>query len=347
MSASSQLIEGHHRKEMPTALVLTEAKSNPPSPRELATMTNVNVLDLHKDYGDSTTKVFDKDTNTVYVYSNHKSINNSDVVETIVESGQALPPQLSVGHANIIQRTDHPHEIRDAHRPNIIPTSEEITRIVDNNFIQRLVENQEVISKEYINGETRIITRNENGEHILTRIVGSDHKNINAVNNLFTHNGEPLVHFDKNENKHHTVYASDANKTEPLKQVIYTHGDKEILFTTAEGKSTEIYSAVNGDEKQHVDLIYEDGNKTVIYTTAGDQKGLEIYQSGEVSMIGENQVIIQGGLQYTPQPGPNGTTVYVLAEMPADEVNGIPRYVHNFIYILIHFIHALEADTYK
>lgn len=330
MSASPQIVDTHQRKESSSAVVLSnhDIKSSPPSPHELATMTNVNVLDLHKDYGDAT-KVYDKDTNTVYVYSNHKSINNPEVVETIVETTSAhMPPQLShTNQGSILQRNEHHMDIRDASRPTIVPTSEEITRIVDNNFIQRLVENQEVISREYINGEHRIITRNENGEHILTRIVNPDHKSLSAENSMYSHNPEAVLHFDKNENKHHTIYTTDPNnKADSVKQVIYTHGDKEILFTT-DGKPSEVYSAISADDKQHVDLIYEDGNKTVIYTTAGEQKGLEIYQTGEVGMIGENQVIIQGGLQYTPQPGPNGTTVYVLSEMPGDEINGITRYV--------------------
>ena len=50
-------------------------KSNPASPHDLAQMTNVSVLDLHKDFSNET-KIYDKSTNTVYVYSNGLKIDD-------------------------------------------------------------------------------------------------------------------------------------------------------------------------------------------------------------------------------------------------------------------------------
>lgn len=360
MSSVQINLENGQRKDM-QILVSSAADlhRSPPSPHQLATMTNVNVLDLHKDYGDAT-KVYDKETNTVYVYSNKPLTNPppGEVVETIVETTPAHSSSIAIAsHAGMLQRisaNNHDHIIdgrlitptsihQESHMPRPTPTGEPITRLVDDQFIQRLVENQEVVSRDFVNGEHHIITRNENGEHILTRIVSNtDHKLIPGENGaIYAHTDTDtlppttpttVLHYEKNEsinNKHHTIYAnteSGVKQETGLKQVIYTHssGDKEIMY--ADAKSGEVYSTINAEDKNHVDLIYEDGNKTVIYTTAGDQKTVELYQSGELGMIGENQVIIQGGLQYTAQPGPNGTTVYVLSEMPdGEDVNSIER----------------------
>lgn len=300
-----------------------DGKSNPPSPHQLATMTNVNVLDLHKDYSDAT-KVYDKETNTVYVYSNNKPTNGGTggIIEATVVESQS---QMSIpGHILNRDAVIDGRAIQD--RLPIQQVGEEVTRMVDNSFLQRLVENQEVISREFINGEAHIITRNENGEHVLTRIINPDPKLL-ADSAIFAQpqapppSSEPqhtILHHDKNDNKHHMVYAStDLSKTasDSVKQIIYTHGDKDILYTTnTDLKSGEVYSAINPD------------GETVIYTTAGNgtKSGLEVYQGSELGMVGEGQVIIPGGLQYTAQQGPNGTTVYVLTEMTGDE-SGVTR----------------------
>lgn len=349
-----------------------KTSQSPASPHQLATMTNVNVLDLHKDYGDAT-KVYDKETNTVYVYShNHKPMSSSqaqEVVESMIESQSPITSIAVSSHSSntggMLQRissantnNNNSHENHVSHIIDgrlITPTDPvtthlsrgpasdvPITRLVDDQFIQRLVENQEVVSRDFVNGEHHIITRNENGEHILTRIVQNTDPKLMASND----NGydsmpppAPPILGDK----HHSGLSSLSSESN-LKQVIYTHGDKgEILY--ADAKSGEVYSAINQEDgaKNHVEMIYtEDGNKTVIYTTAGsgaDQKTVELYQTGggELGIIGENQVIIQGGLQYTAQPGPNGTTVYVLSEMhDGDDGNGMSRYV-KVSYIFLFF----------
>lgn len=334
-----------------------KTSSGPASPHQLATMTNVNVLDLHKDYGDAT-KVYDKETNTVYVYShNHKPITSQggEVVENMIESSSPITSiAVSSPHTSssgMLQRISgsatNPPTSHENHISHIIdgrlitPTDPAtsisarsdvpITRLVDDQFIQRLVENQEVVSRDFVNGEHHIITRNENGEHILTRIVqNTDPKLMNSGDNGYDSMPPPAPPM---LDKHHGISAIASTSEPNLKQVIYAHGDKgEILY--ADAKSGEVYSAINPEDgaKNHVEMIYtEDGSKTVIYTTAGtgpDQKTVELYQTGggELGIIGENQVIIQGGLQYTAQPGPNGTTVYVLSEMhDNDEANGISR----------------------
>lgn len=292
---------------------------SPASPHQLATMTNVNVLDLHREYGDST-KVYDKGTNTVYIYShNHKTVNpnqgQGSMIESLPSTSLALSPHSS--HENHISHTidgriTTPIDLANSNVSRSIDVP--VTRLVDDQFIQRLVENQEVVSREFVNGEHHIITRNENGEHILTRIVQNTDKLLTISDHGYE--GMPPPAPPLLDEKHNSLISSESNN---LKQVVYTHSDKgEIIY--ADTKSGEVYTAINSEEsaKNNVEMIYtEDGNKTVIYTTAGsgtEQKTAELYQTGDLGIIGENQVIIQGGLQYTAQPGPNGTTVYVLSD---------------------------------
>lgn len=307
---------------------------SPASPHQLATMTNVNVLDLHRDYGDST-KVYDKGTNTVYIYShNHKTVNinqgQGSMIESLPSTSLALSShssesmeRLSSVTNNITSHENHVSHTIDGRISTPIDLANSnvsrsidvpVTRLVDDQFIQRLVENQEVVSREFVNGEHHIITRNENGEHILTRIVQNTDKLLTISDHGYE--GMPPPAPPILGEKHNSLMSSESNN---LKQVVYTHGDKgEIIY--ADTKSGEVYTAINSEEsaKNNVEMIYtEDGNKTVIYTTAGsgtEQKTAELYQTGDLGVIGENQVIIQGGLQYTAQPGPNGTTVYVLSD---------------------------------
>lgn len=49
--------------------------------------------------------------------------------------------------------------------PKLDFTDEQILRLIE------ATGDQQIISREYINGEHHILTRNENGEHIITRIV--------------------------------------------------------------------------------------------------------------------------------------------------------------------------------
>ncbi|XP_058122240.1 protein grainyhead [Anopheles ziemanni] len=282
MSSSPEM--QHHQQQEGGAPLSVDLKSanadGTPSP-ELATMTNVSVLDLHKDYnggggggGDggadgggggaggvgvtsphivhdgatdmslpddgTTEKVYDKETNTVYVYTTaagagggHKLTTNAHQhqLTTIVHGQQqqqqqmGSPDQLhssdhhvvneqNLLHARLIQQQQqsveeqqhlqrmspvdqhqqhhqhqqvHPSEggIIDGHR--MIPATlenqhhlerlspeahqHEGVRLLEDSHIQRLLGNQEIISRDIINDEHHIITRNEHGETILTRIA--------------------------------------------------------------------------------------------------------------------------------------------------------------------------------
>lgn len=328
-----------------------KTSQSPASPHQLATMTNVNVLDLHKDHSGST-KVYSKETNTVYVYGqNHKSISSSQDQEegSMFESSSpitslgassyssAISQRVSSasnnnnnsGHENshiMNGRLTTPIDPSDMHlsRGSDVP----ITRLVDDQFIQRLVENQEIVSRDFVNGAHHIITRNENGEHILTRIVqNTDQKLLATSESEYEAMPQPtpLILTEK-----HSSGLSSLSTESNLKQVVYSDKGEMVYADTHSG---EVYNSVNPQDsgKNNVDMIYtEDGNKTIIYTSSvsgSDQKTVELYQ-GELGIIGENQVIIQGGLQYTAQTGPNGTTVYVLSEMHnTGDANEISRYV--------------------
>jgi hypothetical protein len=324
-------------------------KAGPQSPPELAQMTNVvNVLDLHKDYANET-KIYDKSTNTVYVYSNASKIDESAASSASPELHQQLSPQqmhqvvinqhpsdLSMDHGLkngseqyelmqengvMLQRIvgDHMVEGRlvqaisdgrggEQILTKINATDESLFRLIESNqLVSKLVgENQQIISREIINGEHHIITRNENGEHILTRIV-----NTNSMDQGKINGGD--------------VFGSITQKADDPKQIVYESNGGVIK------SHPQPYDNLNPDVQKQIDLIYEDGNKTVIYTTSGavsnpdspaddgEPKGMELYSSGEC--LNGTQVIVQGNLQYTPQIQPDGSTVYLVSELVSD-LNG-------------------------
>lgn len=61
-------------------------------------------------------------------------------------------------------KTSYSHP-QNAFMPKLDFTDEQILRLIG------ATGDQQIISREYINGEHHILTRNENGEHIITRIV--------------------------------------------------------------------------------------------------------------------------------------------------------------------------------
>lgn len=352
MSAASP--ENQHQMHLSSDGIIH--KSGPGSPPELVTMTNVNVLDLHKDFANET-KIYDKNTNTVYVYSNAPKMDDTTTSSASPElhQQQQLSPQLHQQmHQVVINQ--HPSDLSMDNglkneqyelmqEPNgvmlqrivsdhmvegrlvqtipdgrggeqqiltkINPNDDSLLRLIESNqLVSKLVgENQQIISRDIINGEHHIITRNENGEHILTRIVNTaslDHSKLGGE--LFN---ATLGSMSK----------GDDQKT----QIIYTSHHDAM-------KASQPYDNLNPDVQKQIDLIYEDGNKTVIYTTGGatisnpdsphdddDPKGMELYTSGEC--LNGTQVIVQGNLQYTPQIQPDGSTVYVVSEL-VNDLNG-------------------------
>lgn len=348
-------------------------KAAPSTPPELATMTNVvNVLDLHKNEFPNETKIYDKNTNTVYVYSNAPAP-SSKIDETTgisvsspesavmhhVNQQHALasesqqmhhvvinqnPSELSIDnslkdeHFELMQESngvmmqrivnDHltegrliHHAISDVRSNGNVSNEQQILAkinasddslfrfIESNQLVSKLVgENQQIVSRDIINGEHHIITRNENGEHILTRIVNT------AVDTLANNAGIGI-----------SKLSDDIKGTT---QIIYTHDNSVI-------KNSQPYESMNSsDPQKQIDLIYEDGNKTVIYASSAahhaessnpdspsESKNLEMFSAGGECLNGA-QVIVQGNLQYTPQIQPDGTTVYVVSELVNNDING-------------------------
>jgi hypothetical protein len=320
MSSSPQLQQQQQQQQQQQLLDVSEIKSNPSSPPELAQMTNVDVLDLHKDYSGDT-KIYDKESNTLYVYTNNKSA-------TIDSS----PPPLqmttsSVGNTTIsIQENGINNRLmQQQHDIHMIQTTSDGQLDADDPILRIVGENQQIISRDIINGEHHIITRNENGEHILTRIVNAlPHPTNHPTNDQHKlemyESTDPdqipasVLHYEKSDKDQQIHYTTTSNGSLIEKpQIIYTHAD-------ANGH----YENLTAEEKAQIDLIYEEGGKTVIYTTSGDQKGLEIYSGSDLSnLINEGQVVVQGGIQYTTQQsGGSGMATVYLVESVSDDING-------------------------
>jgi hypothetical protein len=375
--------ENQHQQIQLTAessIIHKVSSAAPSSPPELATMTNVvNVLDLHKGDFPNETKIYDKNTNTVYVYSSAPP--SSKIDESTVGSPESMhhhhhhhqqqqlssgeqqqlhqviinqhPSDLSIDnalkdeHFELMQETngvmlqrivnDHIAEGRLVHHAitdvrgsgsggsgngeiltKISASDDSLFRLIETNqLVSKLVgENQQIISRDIINGEHHIITRNENGEHILTRIVNTavDQQGKMVNGELFN------------------AQASSAGGK------LIDDGKTQIIYTTAHDgantnggviKAPQPYDNMNSDVQKQIDLIYEDGNKTVIYATHSNpdspqddsQKGLELFSATGECLNG-TQVIVQGNLQYTPQIQPDGTTVYVVSELVSGDLNG-------------------------
>jgi hypothetical protein len=343
---------------------IIQKSSGPGSPPELAQMTNVvNVLDLHKDFE---TKIYDKTTNTVYVYSNASKIDEGAASASPELHQQLSPPQLHQVVINqhpsdlsidnglksneqyelmqqengvMLQRIVNDHHLVEGRLVQTIsdgrggeqqilaklsPNDESLFRIIESNqLVSKLVgENQQIVSREIINGEHHIITRNENGEHILTRIV-----NTGAMDHGKMNGGEEYATLMSNK--------IDDPKSHQQQIIYTTQHSHETNGGVIKSHSQQHFDQLNPDVQKQIDLIYEDGNKTVIYTTSGnamssdshpdspsadgEPKGMEIYSSGELN---GTQVIVQGNLQYTPQIQPDGSTVYVVSELVSNDLNG-------------------------
>lgn len=130
------------------------------SPRpELATMTNVIVLDLHT--GGSETAKAANGKQPGCGAALHRA--GLDAVEGCIVSDESQAQSTVVANGTYEQIFSK------------IPfCDDQILRLIGPNG-----ESQQIISREIINGEHHILTRNENGDHIITRIVGPDHK-LNA-----------------------------------------------------------------------------------------------------------------------------------------------------------------------
>uniref|UniRef100_A0A182JK07 Uncharacterized protein n=1 Tax=Anopheles atroparvus TaxID=41427 RepID=A0A182JK07_ANOAO len=360
MSSSPEMQHHHQQQQEGGAPLSVDLKSGTadgtPSP-ELATMTNVSVLDLHKEYnggaggGDS--------------------------------AGDGGGGGGGAGGGGGVSVTS-PHIGHDGATDMSLPDDGTTEKVYDKEtntvHIQRLLGNQEIISRDIINGEHHIITRNENGETILTRIAISTADQLlsrmdnNIIYTTTTAGGggaAPASHPDQlpttvmqyekevEEKPHHghqhqqlsphaqhqpqTMYttaapAASETATSQAKPIVYTIGGgepKNVIYGDPKAAMPHFEAAGGGGgsggnggpgsvdtEKPQIDYVYNEGNKTVIYT---DQKGLEsLYANNELGLMDGTQIVVQGNLQYTQQQGPDGTTVYVVSsDMNPDDMTGL------------------------
>ncbi|KAM7343066.1 grainy head isoform 7-T9 [Cochliomyia hominivorax] len=300
---------------------------SPDSPQpELATMTNVNVLDLHTD----SSKLYDKDA--VFIYESPK----------VVMTGGSQQDDHVIDARMVAQLNQQQSAVQTAHENQPLAKIE-----FDENQIIRVVgpngEQQQIISREIINGEHHILSRNEAGEHILTRIVSDPSKlmpNDNAVAAAMFNQAQKLAndhnvyqtspldasvlqHYDSDAVVKTEVDIYDEQKKHNSGQIIYTTSHDGGDGSGGSSNSKQLSHLPMGTKldpdmypsDKHIDLIYNDGNKTVIYTTTSDQKGLEIYSGSDLSgLVADGQVVVQGGLQYASPGGAGGQPVYIVAD---------------------------------
>ncbi|XP_017094057.1 protein grainyhead isoform X7 [Drosophila bipectinata] len=327
--------------------LLTTMHRSPDSPQpELATMTNVNVLDLHTD----NSKLYDKEA--VFIYETPKVVMPSDGGGGAGGGGAGGPPDeghaIDARIAAQLGQNSNQQQHQAEHQPlaKIEFDENQIIRVVGPNG-----EQQQIISREIINGEHHILSRNEAGEHILTRIVSDPSKlmpNDNAVATAM-YNQAQKMNNDHGQSVYQTsplpldasvLHYSGGNDSNVIKTEadIYEDHKKAAAAAAAAGGGSIIYTTtdpngVNVNVKQlphlavpqkldpdlyqadkHIDLIYNDGSKTVIYSTT-DQKGLEIYSGGDIgSLVSDGQVVVQAGLPYATATGTGGQPVYIVAD---------------------------------
>lgn len=340
----------------PSNLSVKSPQHHPP---ELASMTNVNVLDLHKSFDSSTDTTTVVKDNPIYVYASNSTEDSKHQQPSINMSTHDDDNDI-VHQQQQQQQHQHQHHTANMHRISPVEHTMLDDRIITDDRSEQLLtklsmsddqilrligpngESQQIISREIINGEHHILTRNENGEHIITRIVSADSKfglgtgddtgisyaTVPAHHKIIT--GSP----DGN-----TVYISNADVAGPTTMHCdgLHKGLQHHIFATSSGNSGNVGVSDTSDDSddrdkdatvskddelygdvkpQPLDLIYEDGAKTVIYTTTtgGEQKGMELYAGSELGIIGpEGQVMVPGGLQYATQQI-NGQTVFVVAD---------------------------------
>ncbi|XP_055688646.1 protein grainyhead isoform X3 [Lutzomyia longipalpis] len=306
----------------------TNTSSNPPaSPAgDLATMTNVNVLDLHKSYVESP-KIQENSLKDDHV-SIYGKIQGDNLIGNPRVFHQEQDVPLHEHQTAILQRVISPGDHLIDGRLMQVGDGKDGTESIL--IVGPNGESQQIIGRQIINGEHHILTRNENGDHIITRIVNTHTTHAPSP----THPSHPesdsgpgIVYTDQLPETvlqyadsrdgiitkvpteiPETIYENNSADHVRQGQIIYTHGEpKSHLIATGkasedgeggEGNPPDVAtSSANGApngtlvgdkmyEKPQIDLIYDDGNKTVIYTTASDQKSLELYAAATGSELG-------------------------------------------------------------
>lgn len=277
---------------------------------ELVTMTNVNVLDLHKDYTDDGGKIYEKDNSPIYVYTEDHKHNN----EIKIEEESDRSSNSTVLH-RVVPQGDH---VIDEQIITDFRSEQLLTKLASDDHILRLVgpngESQQIISREIINGEHHILTRNENGDHTITRIVSAGHNIVGTSENAIYTTNSPSPTSSSNHHKiittsphdhQNIVYTTSANDTDhhittsvlhyesskdqqPIyttttsdhdklkNQMIYTHGDKDFIEESKDDSYSKSPTAA--------EVTASTTTTTTIYTTSGntDEK---LYEKSPIDLI--------------------------------------------------------------
>lgn len=332
MSQDQVLVQTSTGEELSTGEIVKNVSptnyqmSNSPRP-ELTTMTNVVVLDLHTNNTDSPknldAKEVDCDDGALRTNSNDGCLVSEERVGTSTVAGSAYEQLFAK-----------------------IPFCDDQTlRLIGPNG-----ESQPIISREILNGEHHILTRNENGDHIITRIVIPDHKMMNATENAIYTTNDPNLNQSSNEidqqnGPSEIIYnnqsgpmpnhittsvvqytdsaASKANQQQ--QQHIYANATTSVATTVGANNVTIIASnampshemnVIENKEKGHI--IYTHGDKT--YVEAVDDSGkLPIYEANDekqpIDLIYE-----EGGktVIYTTSSDPKSMEIYAAGNQLGD-----------------------------
>ncbi|XP_055379896.1 protein grainyhead-like [Condylostylus longicornis] len=281
--------------------VIHKTEDSPTS--EMSTMTNVSVLDLQTQGASDASKLYDK--NTVFIYGDQK-------VTELSAQDQVIDARLVAAAQNELVAAAVAQQQQQQQQPQLLTKIEmdgDIIRVIGPNG-----EQQQIISREIINGEHHILSRNEAGEHILTRIVSDPSKLLSPDVDGFETNHKLTP--DPNVSMY---------QTSPLDASVYTQADPKDLIYEKETIDAKLESVYTTNDKQHqpIDLIYEDGNKTVIYTTS-DQKALEmVYSQADLNnLVAEGQIVLQGNLPYSTSGHGGGQAVFIVADSLPPGVEG-------------------------
>lgn len=235
------------------------------SPRpELTTMTNVVVVsELH--------------TNGPPKNCDAKEIGDSDR-GTGSQDGQVIDE--CVGTTTVT--TVNPYEELFAKAPFC---DDQTLRLVGPNG-----ESQEIISREILNGEHHILTRNENGDHIITRFVIPDHKMMNASENaIYTTSGATSLGQATGDDDD----GSDINQSNgTTTQIVYANSNAPMPnhITTSVVQYTD--SAANKiiAQPQHIYTTASATTSRTVAATATDATAATINADNNVTIIASNAI---------------------------------------------------------
>lgn len=271
--------------------------SNSPRP-ELTTMTNVVVLDLHTNSAAAASKNCDAKDIDCDDGAMRLATSDGHVIDGCLVSDDRGGTNTVTINAYEQFVTKIPYALGD----------DQTLRLIGPNG-----ESQQIISREILNGEHHILTRNENGDHILTRFVIPDQKIMTTTENAIYTTNDPNLNqsnsdIDQQNGATEIVYsnqstampnhittsvvqytesAASKDAQQSQQQHIYTNATTSAAATVNSENVTIIdsnampsheMSVIESKEKGHI--IYTHGDKTYV-ETVDDNGKLPIYETSE------------------------------------------------------------------